>query len=93
MNFDFAGETEDDARRYTELWGHAKMPVVMKGGLWALTADMVEWLLAAHRAAGVVSWKLWPSDDDSMGLLFGTLDIQRPHVAESGRLRPSGAAS
>ena len=65
---DFAGHTQQDVVDYEAFYGHKKMPVIMKGGLWVVDHTLLSWLSYATQAAAVLPWRLWPSDDDSVGL-------------------------
>ncbi|CAE7415779.1 lactb2 [Symbiodinium sp. CCMP2592] len=79
------GHAETDVSDYEELHGHRLMPVVMKGGLWVIDRLLVMWVASAMSGpAALIPWKLWASDDDSVGLVFGELDIHRVHGLRHG---------
>ncbi|CAJ1420478.1 unnamed protein product [Effrenium voratum] len=83
---DFVGHSSEDGAQYEAMHGHRKMPVVMKGGLWVLDRVLSRWVATAMSGpAAVVPWRLWPSDDDSVGLVFGELQIHRQHSLRHGR--------
>lgn len=82
---EFVGHRRDDATEYQIMHGHLKMPIVMKGGLWVVDNALAQWVVASMSSATAkVPWRLWPSDDDTVGLVFGELDIQRPHSLRHG---------
>eukprot|EP00747_Dinoflagellata_sp_TGD_P098286 gnl/TRDRNA2_/TRDRNA2_167404_c1_seq1.p1 gnl/TRDRNA2_/TRDRNA2_167404_c1~~gnl/TRDRNA2_/TRDRNA2_167404_c1_seq1.p1 ORF type:complete len:453 (+),score=60.26 gnl/TRDRNA2_/TRDRNA2_167404_c1_seq1:60-1418(+) len=82
---DFVGFSEDDGPDYEVMHGHRKMPVIMKGGLWVVDRVLACWVAGVMAGpAATLSWKLWPSDDDSVGLVFGELDIHREHRLRHG---------
>lgn len=82
---DFVGHRERDAVEYETMHGHLKMPIVMKGGLWVVDNTLAQWVAASMSSATAkIPWRLWPSDDDTVGLVFGELDIQRPHSLRHG---------
>ncbi|CAK9005006.1 Hypothetical protein (Fragment) [Durusdinium trenchii] len=56
----------------------------MKGGLWVIDHRLARWLASSMASAAEIPWKLWASDDDSVGLVFGELEIQRPHRLRHG---------
>ena len=82
---DFVGHREVDAVEYEVMHGHVKMPIVMKGGLWVVDNRLAQWVAASMSGpTTIIPWRLWPSDDDTVGLVFGELDIQRPHSLRHG---------
>lgn len=82
---EFVGHAETDVSDYEALHGHRLMPVVMKGGLWVVDRLLVMWVASALSGpAALIPWKLWASDDDSVGLVFGELDIDRVHGLRHG---------
>lgn len=82
---EFVGHRKNDATEYQIMHGHLKMPIVMKGGLWVVDNALAQWVVASMSSATAkVPWRLWPSDDDTVGLVFGELDIQRPHSLRHG---------
>lgn len=82
---DFVGHSAADAPAYEAMHGHRRMPPIMKGGLWVVDAAVARWVAAMMSGpAALLPWRLWPSDDDSVGLVFGELDIRREHVLRHG---------
>eukprot|EP00435_Cladocopium_sp_Y103_P058218 s241_g20.t1 len=82
---EFVGHRAGDATEYQVMHGHLKMPIIMKGGLWVVDNALAQWVVASMSSATAkVPWRLWPSDDDTVGLVFGELDIQRPHSLRHG---------
>ncbi|CAE8594789.1 unnamed protein product [Polarella glacialis] len=85
LGHDFAGHSSTDGSDYEAMHGHRKMPPVMKGGLWVVDSQLARWVAAMLSGpAALLPWRLWPSDDDSVGLVFGELDILREHALRHG---------
>jgi len=85
LGHDFVGHSHDDGPAYEAMHGHRKMPPVMKGGLWVVDGAVARWVAAMMSGpATLLPWRLWPSDDDSVGLVFGELDIRREHALRHG---------
>eukprot|EP00928_Gymnodinium_smaydae_P056082 TRINITY_DN39509_c0_g1_i1.p1 TRINITY_DN39509_c0_g1~~TRINITY_DN39509_c0_g1_i1.p1 ORF type:complete len:481 (-),score=85.33 TRINITY_DN39509_c0_g1_i1:108-1550(-) len=83
VGHDFVGFREGPA--YEQMHGHRKMPPVMKGGLWLVDRIVARWLTSMMAGpAAELPWRLWPSDDDSVGLVFGELDLRRVHALRHG---------
>merc|ERR1712182_134244 len=46
---------------------------------------VAQWVAAMLAGpAALIPWKLWPSDDDSVGLVFAELDLHRAHALRHG---------